>query len=316
MSAERLEAGRPYLLMLAAGLVSYSVVLTVLTGDIGFNGDDWWVLACPYWHHFPDSLISYAQKFLRPVEGCYWIGLFELFGFNRIVFHICSLLLLSGSALLMGVALDRAFPGRRDFTSIAVLLAFFLPTVSCLTYVLFTDNSRLSMVFFWTCVIAFQRWARASSPWRGLVFPGTLYVISFLTYESSAFLVLVLPLLVWPVHVRCPDGNSDRLFLIKLACGIVVPFLTAVAVRFLFLSGGAVGHTHLLPPSELIWSYLALLPIYLLAPFTSMSTDRWGLLAGLLVVLGTTALFLFSRRTGPQVRLKPPPDALRGLGGL
>ncbi len=78
-----------------------------------------------------------------------------------------SLLLLAGSAVLMGVALDQAFPGRRVFVFIAVLLAFFLPPVSCLTYVMFTDNSRLSMLLFWASVIAFQRWAQKSSPWRG-----------------------------------------------------------------------------------------------------------------------------------------------------
>jgi hypothetical protein len=110
------------------------------------------------------------------VEGLYWISLFELFGFNKVAFHLCSLLLLAGSAALMGVCLDRAFPGRRVCISIAVLLAFFLPPVSCLTYVMFTDNSRLSMLLFWTSVLAFQRWAQQSSPWRGLALPMILYV--------------------------------------------------------------------------------------------------------------------------------------------
>lgn len=295
MSAERPEAGKYYLLMVAAGLVTYSIVLTVITGDIGFNGDDWWVLAIPYWNGFPESLISYAQKFLRPVEGVYWIGLFEIFGFNRIVFHICSLLLLALSAALMGVALDRAFPGRRNCISLAVLLAFFLPPVSCLTYVLFTDNSRLSMVFFWGCVIAFQAWARASCPWRKLILPSLLYVISFLTYETSSFLIFAVPLLVWPVHRSASDRISDRAFLTRMCAGIAIPFVAAVAMRFFFLKGGAVGQTSFVPPWELVWSYLALLPLYLLAPFTSLSTDQWGLAAGLLVMAGAAAFFSFAR---------------------
>src|SRR5208283_5746233 len=110
--------------------------LTAVTGDIGFNADDWWVLSFPYWNNFWDSLILYADKFLRPVEGFYWISLFELFGFNRVAFHLCSLLLLAGAAVLMGVALDGAFPNRQACVSMAVLFAFFLPPVSCLTYVL------------------------------------------------------------------------------------------------------------------------------------------------------------------------------------
>jgi hypothetical protein len=135
-----------------------------------------------------------------------------LFGFNKVVFHLCSLLLLAGSAALMGVCLDRDFPGRRVCVSIAVLLAFFLPPVSCLTYVLFTDNSRLSMLLFWTSVLAFQRWAQQSSPWRGLALPMGLYVASFITYETSGFLIFAVPLLVWPVHRGCSDRPSDLTF--------------------------------------------------------------------------------------------------------
>jgi hypothetical protein len=296
VSTEQPEGGKSYLWFVAVGLALYCVVLTVVTGDIGFDGDDWWVLAIPYWNSFPDSVVLYARKFLRPVEGLYWISLFELFGFNKVVFHLCSLLLLAGSAALMGVSLDWAFPGRRTCVSIAVLLAFFLPPVSCLTYVMFTDNSRLSMLLFWTSVLAFQRWAQRSSPWRGLALPVALYVGSFLTYEAPSFLIFAMPLLAWPVHRSCSDRPSDRAFLIKLCVGILAAFAAVVALRFVFLSGGAVGTSSLLPPFELLWSYLALLPFYLLAPFTSMSADRWALLAGFMVVLGTAGLFLFSSR--------------------
>ncbi|MBI5250984.1 MAG: hypothetical protein HY912_15960 [Desulfomonile tiedjei] len=294
MSTEQPDDGNSYLWFVAAGLALYCVVLTAVTGDIGFDGDDWWVLACPYWSSFPDSLLLYVRKFLRPVEGLYWISLFELFGFNKVVFHLCSLLLLAGSSVLMGVSLDRAFPSRRDWVSIAVLLSFFLPTVSCLTYMLFTDNSRLSMLLFWTSVLAFQRWAQKSLTWSGLALPTVLYVCSFLTYEASSFLLFVVPLLVWPVHRGCSGQPSHRTFLVRLCVGILVAFAAALAVRFAFLNGGAVGHSYLFPPFELLWSYLALLPFYLLAPFTSMSADRWALLVGLLVVVGTAGLLLFS----------------------
>ena len=303
MSMEKPESGSSYLWFVAIGLVLYCVLLSAVTGDIGFDGDDWWVLALPYWHSFPDSVVLYASKFLRPVEGLYWISLFELFGFNKVAFHLCSLLLLAGSATLMGVALDRTFPGQRVCVSIAVLLAFFLPPVSCLTYVLFTDNSRLSMLLFWISVLAFQRWAQKSSPWRGLLLPIALYVGSFLTYEAPSFLIFVAPLLVWPVYRRCSRRPSDRTFLIKLGVGILTAFGAAVAIRFLFLNGGAVGQSCFLPPFELLWSYLALLPFYLFAPFASMSADWWALLAGLLVALGTASLLLFSGRDRRAVKV-------------
>ncbi len=206
--AERPAFSTSYLWFAVVGLGIYCVLLAGLTGEIGFDGDDWWILACPYWNSFPDSLLLYARKFLRPMEGLYWISLFELFGFNKVAFHLCSLLLLTTSAALMGVSLDRAFPGRRVFVSTAVLMAFFLPPVSCLTYVLFTDNSRLSMLLFWISVLAFQSWTQKSSPWRGLPLPVALYVASFLTYETSSFLIFVVPLLVWPVH----RSRSDSAF--------------------------------------------------------------------------------------------------------
>jgi hypothetical protein len=188
---------------------------------------------------------------------------------------------------------DRAFPGRRSCISLAVLLAFFLPPVSCLTYVMFTDNSRLSMLLFWCSVIAFQRWAHKSSSWSGLPIPIALYLCSFFTYEASSFLIFVVPLLVWPVHYRRSGRSSDRAFLIKLYVGILAAFSVAAAVRSVFLNGGAVPTTFFLPPLEMLWSYLALLPFYLLAPFTSMSADGWAILAGCLVVLGSVFLFFF-----------------------
>jgi hypothetical protein len=283
----------------AVGLAFYCVALTVLTGDIGFNGDDWWVLAVPYWNSFPESLVLYASKFLRPVEGVYWIGLFELFGFNKMAFHFCSLLMLVGSAILMGVALHKAFPERRDCISIAVLLAFFLPPVSCLTYVMFTDNSRLSMLLFWCSVIAFQRWAEKSSSWRGLAPSVALYVSSFLTYEASSFLIFVAPLLVWPVYQRRSASKFPRVFAIKLFAGIAIAFAAAPAIRFLLLNGGAVRHGFLFPPFELLWSYLVLLPFYLFAPFSEISSDRWAIAAGGLATVGTAGMLFFTRRDRP-----------------
>ena len=112
------------LLLLAAGLLTYAILLTALTGDIGFDGDDWWVLSWPYWHQFPGSVLSYAKEFLRPVEGIYWISMFEIFGLNSVAFHLFSLLLLAGSCVLMGACLSKAFPERRLLVALSVLFAF------------------------------------------------------------------------------------------------------------------------------------------------------------------------------------------------
>ena len=103
-------------------------------------------------------------------------------------------------------------------------------------------------------------------------------------------------------------GLSIRLFV-----GVLAAFGAAVAIRFLFLNGGAVGQSYSCHPSRLMWSYLALLPFHLLAPFTSMSADRWALLGGILAALGAASLLLFSGRdrlaakTGAGVRFEPGP---------
>ncbi len=42
------------LLLLAAGLLTYAILLTALTGDIGFDGDDWWYSVGPTGISSPD----------------------------------------------------------------------------------------------------------------------------------------------------------------------------------------------------------------------------------------------------------------------
>ncbi|MBI5252120.1 MAG: hypothetical protein HY912_21710 [Desulfomonile tiedjei] len=303
---ERVNGQNASLMWLTTGgLCVYCLVLTVITGDIGFEGDDWWILSWPYWHGFPASLFVYAKESLRPMEGVYWIGLFELFGFNKIAFHLFSLILLSAASLLMGSALMRAFPRQKGLAILAALLAFFLPTVSCLTYVVATDNSRLSMLLFWVSAIAFQRWSERSSSWMGLSVPIFLYVPAFLTYEAPTLLIFAVPLLVLPIHLRLRK-LSNRDFCIRLGAAVCVAFLLAIAIRFTFLGGGAVGHRHLYPPLELLWSYIALLPFYFTAPFTALSFS----LAECLLALGIMGIALVAAFSG-KVSLPDDPESVR-----
>lgn len=285
--------------LIAGGLFVYCLVLTIITGDIGFEGDDWWIFSWPFWLGFPKSLWVYARESLRPVEGIYWIGLYQLVGFNKPVFHLFSQLLLAGAAILMGACLNKAFPQRRVVVTLAVLFAFFLPTVSCLTYVVTTDNSRLSLLLFWLSALKFQNWAERSPSWRGLMMPITIYWLAFLTYEAPTFLIFVVPLLVWPIHLRHRDHVGDSRFLVQVFGAITAAFALAIAIRFAFLSGGAVGHRHFLPPWELLWSYPALLPFYLQAPFTDIAPAGWAWILGAFVAIGTAVAVLSLSRTDP-----------------
>jgi hypothetical protein len=296
------QGARSILWPVAVGLVLYCLAVTALTGDIGFEGDDWWIFSWPYRNGFPASLLAYAEASLRPVEGIYWITLFEIFGFNKIAFNLCSLLLLSGACLMMGWCLLTAFPQKRSFAVLAILFAFFLPTVSCLTYVICTDNSRLSMLLFWACVAGFQRWSARGLSWPDLFAPVALYVLAFLAYEAPSFLLFVIPFLVWPVWLRHRSGSSSRDFLIGLGTAVVAAFAISVSIRFLLLSGGAVSHQSLLPSWELMWSYIALIPFYLSAPFTSMSWDPATACLGIGVMIWSGILAVRSFSTEDEKR--------------
>lgn len=273
-------------------MLAYSLVVTITSGDIGFEGDDWWIFSWPYWNSFPQSLFIYARESLRPLEGVYWITLFEIFGFNKVVFHFFSLSLLVCASTLMGACLLRAFPGKRLFAISAMFMAFFIPTVSCLTFVVTTDNSRLSMALFWGAVLAFQRWVERGTRWSDLPAPTLLYICAFLTYEAPSLLIFSIPFFVLPIYLRLSERISAFNFGLRLFTAIATGFCGALFIRFLLLSGGAVTHKHFLPPLELVWSYFALLPFYLIEPFISLELDWRALFIGLPMV-GALAFILF-----------------------
>lgn len=277
-------------------LAAYCLIVTIVSGDIGFEGDDWWIFSWPYWNSFPQSIIIYARESLRPLEGVYWIGLFEIFGFNKVVFHLFSLLLLLCASALMGKALLKAFPSRRLFALTAIVMAFFIPTVSCLTFVVTTDNSRLSMVLFWGSILAFQRWTERGATWLGMSLPVLIYICSFLTYEAPSLLIFAAPLFLIPIFLRSAEPRRYLSFATKLLVAIALGFCGALFLRFLLLKGGAVSHKHFLPPFELIWAYIALLPVYLIEPFVSMQLDLTALLIGISVIMGLIFIFFYSEK--------------------
>ncbi|MEW6112865.1 MAG: hypothetical protein AB1664_12110 [Thermodesulfobacteriota bacterium] len=309
-----LNKDRYTLVLLAAGLLLYSVALTILSGDFGFEGDDWWIFSYPYWHNFSTAVVEFTRHFLRPLEGIYWISLFEVFGFNRIPFHLLSLLLAAGASVLMGACLSKAFPRDRTFVTASVLLAFFMPTVSCLTYVLATDNSRLSMVLFWGCVLAFQRWVEKSCSWTALGLPILLYAMSFFTYEAPSFLIFTVPFFVIPLWQRLPRKLSVRSFHLRLFATVGFTFGLGILSRFLILGGGEKRYSNLFPPLDLVWSYIALLPHYVAAPFLELSTYFWAWILGIAVAIWACILLFREREEDAQVQSELNLQGEFGLG--
>jgi hypothetical protein len=293
---------------LFAALFVCCVWLTLLVGDIGFQGDDWWVFSWPFWHGFGESVWLYAKESLRPVEGAYWITVHKSLGFHRQAFHFLSLTLSAGACLAMGACLLRAFPDRRDLVILAVFLAFLLPTASSLTYMIHTDNSRLSLLLFWASALLFQRWAAVSGSWLGLVWPVLLYVLAALTYENATLLVFAVPFFVWPVYVRSGAQAWDYHFLLRIGAAVCTAFALFILIRFMLFSGGAVGHRFLTPPVHLFMGYVLSLSQYLISPFSSISSDwaawLWGTVAA-----GLAGYLLFHGRskpyTGQDIETKP-----------
>lgn len=183
-------------------LIAYSLVLAIITGNIGFFGDDWSDLGRIYRHDFLDAFAKQMSASPRPVYSLYIILMFRTFGFDSVAFHFGSLILLGAGSVLMGWALLNAFPSRRSFARASVLFAFLLPTISTITYTKHTDPGRLCNVFFWLSVVGFQKWALGRRTAGGLIFPVVAYVLCNLAYESASLLIVAVPLLVYPVLVR------------------------------------------------------------------------------------------------------------------
>ncbi len=277
-------ASESLLVPAAAVLILYSGVVVATSGDIGFDADDWWIFSWAYWFPYPESVLAYAKELLRPLEGVYWLSMFELVGFNRLAFHIASLLLWVGASILMGACLVLAFPRDRTFVITSVFFVFFLPMVSSLTYIIFTDNARLSILLFWLSAFYFLKWSKGGLAWKGLFAPAILYVLSFLTYETASLLIFAVPLLAAAARQHNGANPFDSSFIGKLTCGIALGLGISMAVRFTLLSGGAVAHRHLVPPGELFLSYTALLPHYLIAPFL-MLPELWPAAIGIFVAI-------------------------------
>jgi hypothetical protein len=282
------------ILATTALLVAASVGLVVLVGDIGFQGDDWWIFSFPFWNSFPNALLDYAKESRRPIEGFYWISQFELFGFQRTAYHVCSLFLLAASAACMAAVLLRSFPNRPRLAVAAAVFAFLLPTIANLTYMIHTDNGRIASLLFWVSVLLFQRWAERSYTWSGLCAPVLLYCLSTLTYENTALLLTIVPLFLLPIVMRNQAAAMWPVFITRLAVGLVAGFVGFVLFRFAVFSGGAVGHRSLLPSPDLAVSYAETLGWYLSAPLTALSSDPWAWAWGLAVGTGFTYLLVRS----------------------
>lgn len=253
-------------------------VFLYLTGDIGFQGDDWWIFSIARWNKFPESLLIYAQESKRPIEGLYWTSLYEIFGLNEPAFLAGSLILLALSCVMMSKCLLRAFPDQTRWAVMSGMLSFVMTPLANLVFMLHTDNSRISCLFFWISCWLFQSWAKESEKISKLALPILFYCLATLTYENCALLIFAVPFLVFPVFKQSAEYKSTINFFLKLTISITIGFTLFLSIRFMVFGGGAVGHKSLIPSLELALSYVRVLCQYMSYPLQSIRYDPGSLI--------------------------------------
>jgi hypothetical protein len=176
-----------------------------------FNGEEFFVYH--YANNFP--AVEAWQRFLsengRLIEGIYWTYQYKLFGFNPVILHALSFMVLLIAAVAAAACFLNAWPKERRSKALPYLLvfSFFLNWVSASSVLrLSYDNGRLSLMFFFLSGLALQRWASAQRA-RWLAASFALFLLSVLTYENTAFLFPALLLLAWPL-LPAPKQSSVR----------------------------------------------------------------------------------------------------------
>jgi hypothetical protein len=284
------------------GLIAYSALVVLNTGDIGFQGDDFWYLSAPFSHGFWQAFVNYVMPYDRPFGFVYIFSLFKLFGFSRVPYLALDFFLQATTSLFFGLVLSRVFPRHNMLIFFSMLFSFFLLPSSSSLYVMAMTVPRLGCLIFWVSIFMFQWWARKPS-WLRLFIPVMLYCASFLLYDSTSLLILTAPLFVYPVWYRNqnnpdvslgeiyaglvaklrlsitgkinPLRQSEIIFIIRLATGLFISIgLLLINLLIFFPFGASRIQSSSIDPSLLI-DYLFVFPQYLIAPFSRFLVDGW-----------------------------------------
>ncbi len=166
-----------------------------------FTGEEFFVF------HYANNLphIEAWQRYFfengRLIETLYWTYIYKLFGYNPLLEHAFSFVQLLLLALSASLCFFNAWPEKARSKSLPYLFVFllFFNWISIsLAFKLSTDNSRLSLIFFFLSGLWLQRWA-ASQSGRWLALSFGFFLLSVLTYENAALLFPALLLLAWPL---------------------------------------------------------------------------------------------------------------------
>jgi hypothetical protein len=194
-------------------LITVIGLLLILAAALGgliqkyLNGEEFLI------YHYANNLphfqawLNFFLQFGRPIEGFYWTYQYKLLGFNPLLLHSLSFVLLLIMSILAAACFLNAWPQSNRSKALPYMFVFLLFTswVSASSvFRLSYDNGRISLIFFFLAGLVLQRWA-VGQRGRWLVLSFAFFLLSVLTYENAAFLFPALLLLAWPL---LPERNK------------------------------------------------------------------------------------------------------------
>lgn len=204
-------------------------LLLILAAALGgliqhyFNGEEFFIYHYANNHSSVQAWQRYFYDNGRLIEGLYWTYQYKLLGYNPLLEHSLSFVLLLIFAVLASACFLNAWPQQKRSKALPYLFAFLLFTnwVSTSTVFRLTfDNGRISLIFFFLAGLALQRWAAVQRS-RWLLLSFSFFLLSVLTYENAAFLFPALLLLAWPLLPAAKKDSVRRRAYIFVGLAVV-----------------------------------------------------------------------------------------------
>jgi hypothetical protein len=277
------------LLWIAGVLFSFVLVASALVGNKGYWGDDWAVISAPFWWGIPRAIEVGAENIRRTTAAIYFAFALKLARFDVQATFFMSFSIYTVSSILMGLAVQVAFPKRFPLVYGVTLMSFFLPMLTPLNYFLILDTSRLAVLFYWVSVLLFQHWATRPQAWSLPFLPIIAFALAILGYEANFMMPPITLLMIYPVYQRYhPNTTKSKTALMigELVIAHVISMAIYFFVRHIYDIGVHVSREGNQPLTDFI-RYLTIFPPYFSEPFRwfSIHPDPLAWLVGAIMAV-------------------------------
>lgn len=186
---------------------------------LGFYADDWYVLAL-FKGAKDQSLMGLLRSLpgllpkglgVRPLEALYQACTYMIFGLHPLPYHLCNILVLSGSALLFYASL-RELRLPRSVTLTVPLVYELLPHYATDRFWLGAHQAVISQAFFFLGLYSALTAIRAARGWSICLIAASIlsYALALLSYEAIVGLLPASVLLVGYRTYTQGHGNGDK----------------------------------------------------------------------------------------------------------